>query len=209
MDLSIFETSPALERMIMSAWIKMISDEDANGPLKEALDFARTPHGTVDNVMRVHSLRPQTMNGHVVLYRACLHDAANTIPMWFQEVISSYVSSLNTCHYSYANHWSNARHLIGDDARADVVEAALKSKRPEDAFQGSQLALLRYAEKLTLRPGEMEKSDVDALKDAKVDDGEILEANQIIGYFNYANRLLNGLGVTTSGDVVGYYKADE
>ena len=31
--------------------------------------------------------------------------------------------------------------------------------------------------------------------------------NQIVGYFNYANRLLNGLGVTTDGDVIGYYKA--
>ena len=29
--------------------------------------------------------------------------------------------------------------------------------------------------------------------------------NQIICYFNYANRLLNGLGVTMAGDVVGYY----
>jgi len=38
--------------------------------------------------------------------------------------------------------------------------------------------------------------------------GEILEANQIIGYFNYVNRCLNGLGVTTDGDVVGYYASD-
>jgi len=189
----------------MSAWIDMISDEKADDTLKKALDFARTPHGTVDNVMRVHSLRPQTMNGHVVLYRACLHDDSNTIPMWFQEVISSYVSTLNTCPYSYANHWSNARHLIGDDTRADQVEAALKAHRPEDAFEGAQLALLQYTEKLTVNPGRMEKSDVDALKAAGVPDGEILEANQIIGYFNYANRLLNGLGVTTDGDTVGYY----
>ena len=54
----------------MSAWIRMISDEEADASLKKALDFARTPHGTVDNVMRVHSLRPSTMNGHVTLYRA-------------------------------------------------------------------------------------------------------------------------------------------
>ena len=72
----------------MSAWIKMISDDEADETLAKALDFARTPHGTVDNVMRVHSLRPSTMTGHVVLYRACLHDDKNTIPMWFQEVIS-------------------------------------------------------------------------------------------------------------------------
>ena len=189
----------------MSAWIEMISDDEADETLKKALDFARTPHGTVDNVMRVHSLRPQTMNGHVVLYRACLHDDSNTIPMWFQEVISSYVSTLNGCPYSYANHWSTARHLIGDEVRADAIEAALLAHTPAHVFRGAELALLRYAEKLTLRPGDMDKSDVDALKTEGVSDGEILEANQIIGYFNYANRLLNGLGVTTDGDTVGYY----
>jgi len=189
----------------MSAWINMISDEDADDTLSAALDFARTPHGTVDNVMRVHSLRPATMNGHVALYRACLHDEGNTIPIWFQEVISSYVSTLNNCPYSYANHWANARHLIGDDARADRVEAALQAHRPEDAFEGAELALLTYAGKLTLTPGQMAQADVQALKEARVNDGEILEANQIIGYFNYVNRLLNGLGVTADGDVVGYY----
>ncbi|WP_166417844.1 carboxymuconolactone decarboxylase family protein [Cochlodiniinecator piscidefendens] len=193
----------------MSAWIKMISDEDADETLKMALDFARTPHGTVDNVMRVHSLRPSTMNGHVTLYRACLHDEGNTIPMWFQEVISSYVSTLNACPYSYANHWSNARHLIGDDEKADKVEAALKARKPEDVFEGGELALLQYTEKLTIKPGAIVQSDIQALKDAGVPDGEILEANQIIGYFNYANRLLNGLGVTTDGDVVGYYAKSE
>lgn len=193
----------------MAAWIKMISDEDASDELLDVLKLARTPHGTVDNVMRVHSLRPNTMRGHVVLYRAALHDDANTIPMWFQETISSYVSILNRCPYSLANHWANARHLIGDEARADKIEQALQAHKPEQAFEdGPELAMLRYAEKLTLNPGDLEKTDVDALKTAGVDDGEILEANQIIGYFNYVNRCLNGLGVTTDGDVVGYYAKD-
>ncbi|MEM7321292.1 MAG: peroxidase-related enzyme [Pseudomonadota bacterium] len=190
----------------MSAWIRMIADEDADDTLKAALDMARTPHGTVDNVMRIHSLRPSTMNGHVVLYRACLHDESNAVPMWFQEVISAYVSVLNDCPYSYANHWSNARHLIGDDTRADAVEAAIGAHQPETAFDGAQLAALRYAEKLTLDPGRMVDADVAALRETGWDDGEILEINQIICYFNYANRLLNGLGVTTAGDVIGYYK---
>src|SRR5210317_666412 len=104
---------------LMPAWIKMVEDEDADEQLLEVLKLARTPHGTVDNVMRVHSLRPETMRGHVVLYRAALHDDANTLPQWLQETISSYVSILNRCDYSLANHWANARHLIADDERAD------------------------------------------------------------------------------------------
>jgi len=189
----------------MAAWISMISDADATPDLRDALDLARTPHGTVDNVMRVHSHRPNTMHGHVILYRAVLHDDANTLPTWLQEVIGSYVSALNDCAYSYANHWKNAAHLMGDKTRADKVETALARRKPEEVFDGAELALLQYAEKLTITPGEMQESDVRALQNAGLDDGQILEANQIIGYFNYVNRSLNGLGVSTQGDVIGYY----
>ena len=189
----------------MSAWISMISDAEADADLLDALELARTPHGTVDNVMRVHSHRPNTMRGHVALYRAALHDDTNTIPEWFQETISSYVSILNNCPYSLANHWANARHLIADDTKADAIEQALQAETPDTVFGGSELALLNYARKLTLHPGDMTQADVEALKKTGLDDGEILEANQIIGYFNYVNRLLNGLGVSTDGDTVGYY----
>ncbi len=189
----------------MAAWITMIEDEEADEALREALKLAQTPHGTVDNVMRVHSLRPSTMRGHIVLYRGVLHDDANTLPQWLQETISSFVSILNDCAYSLANHWANARHLIDDDKRADEIEKALRARRPEDAFSGADLALLNYAAKLTLHPNTMVKADVDALKAAGLDDGQILEANQIICYFNYVNRCLNGLGVSAQGDIVGYY----
>lgn len=183
----------------------MIDDADADEHLLDTLKLARTPHGTVDNVMRVHSHRPNTMRGHVVLYRAALHDDANTLPTWLQETISSYVSILNHCEYSQANHWANARHLIGDASRADAIEQALRADTPESVFSGAELALMQYARKLTVSPAAMIQSDVESLRSNGLDDGQILEANQIIGYFNYVNRLLNGLGVTTEGDKVGYY----
>ena len=193
----------------MGAWIEMISDEEADADLMDALNLSRTPHGTVDNVMRVHSLRPNTMRGHVTLYRAALHDDANTLPMWLQETISSYVSILNHCQYSLANHWANAKHLIEDDHKADKIKAAMEDRSPARVFEGRELALMLYAEKLTLRPGEIKKQDVDKLRDNGLTDGEILEANQIIGYFNYVNRCLNGLGVTTENDIVGFYASDD
>lgn len=189
----------------MSAWIEMVSDEDASEELQEALELARTPHGTVDNVMRVHSLRPSTMIGHVKLYKAVLHDDSNVLPVWLQETIGSYVSLLNDCQYSWENHWSNAWKLIENDQRSIEIERALRARRPYEAFDGRELALMEYAEALTLRPDSIKKHDIDMLRKSGLDDGCILEANQIIGYFNYVNRLLNGLGVTLEGDVVGYY----
>ena len=191
----------------MSAWIKIIRTEEASARLKEIMTLAKTPHGTVDNVMKVHSLRPSTMKGHLFLYRAVLHDNDNTIPKWFQETISSYVSILNKCEYSLANHWANACHLIDDVDRSNKIKIALESRRPEDEFDGADLALLNYTAKLTLNPDRIIESDIIHLRKSGVSDGEILEANQIVSYFNYVNRTINGLGVTTDGDTVGYYNS--
>ena len=190
----------------MTAWIRMIPDAEAEGLLKQLYDKVRTPHGTVDNVMSAHSLRPHTMDGHVTLYRSVLHNPDNTLPFWFLEVVASYTSIVNDCAYSLAHHFTNVRRLLKDEARAEAILAALEARRPEDAFQDKELALLRYTEKLTAAVGRMAETDIRALREAGCDDGEILEVNQVCAYFNYSNRLLNGLGVTTEGDVIGYYK---
>jgi uncharacterized peroxidase-related enzyme len=187
----------------------MVPLEEATGALAVAYQKVRTPHGTVDNVMKAHSLRPHTMEGHVSLYRSVLHNPDNTLPFWFLEVVASYVSMLNRCDYSLTHHFSNARRLIRDKARSEAIRAALEAQAPERAFQGKELALLVYAGKLTTAVGRMERADIDALRAAGCDDGEILEVNQVCAYFNYSNRLLNGLGVTTEGDVIGYYTEDD
>lgn len=56
-------------------------------------------------------------------------------------------------------------------------------------------ALCEYAEKLTLRPQEVERIDVEALRRVGFDDGQILDAAQVTAYFNFVNRLALGLGV--------------
>ncbi len=193
----------------MSAWIRMIPLEEAQGSLVGAYQKVRTPHGTVDNVMKAHSLRPHTMEGHVALYRSVLHNPDNTLPFWFLEVVASYVSMLNDCAYSLTHHFSNARRLIRDKARSEAIRQALEARAPERVFSGKELELLRYAGKLTVAVAKMQRSDIDALHAAGCDDGEILEVNQVCAYFNYSNRLLNGLGVTTEGDVIGYYKEED
>jgi uncharacterized peroxidase-related enzyme len=189
----------------MGAWIKMIPETEATGVLKEMYAGAMTPHGTVDNVMKVHSLRPLTMQGHIALYRSVLHNTDLTFSLWFLEVVASYTSILNRCKYSLTHHFMNVRRLLRDDGRADQIHAALLENRPDSVFAGKELAVLNYAAKLTIHVADMQEDDVRMLRNAGCNDGEILEVNQVVSYFNYSNRLLNGLGVTTEGDAIGYY----
>lgn len=55
--------------------------------------------------------------------------------------------------------------------------------------------MLEYAAKLTLQPWNMVAEDVERLRHAGFADADILDINQITGYFAFANRLADGLGV--------------
>ncbi len=69
--------------------------------------------------------------------------------------------------------------MIPGDLEADVVRGLIVAAgRP----------------KLTLNPKQMRAVDVEALREVGFADEDILEAVQIIAYFNYINRVLDGLG---------------
>lgn len=55
--------------------------------------------------------------------------------------------------------------------------------------------MLAYAVKLTRAPYSMEDSDADALRRVGFDDAAILDICQVVSYYNYVNRLADGLGV--------------
>ena len=72
-------------------------------------------------------------------------------------------------------------HIESDYLRADIDER--------------QRRMLRYAEKLTRSPSEMERADVDALKEHGFSDADVLAIAEVTAYYAYANRIADGLGV--------------
>lgn len=185
------------------SWIKTIAYEEAKGKLKQLYKRVKGPDNNVDNIMMVHSLRPHSMEGHMHIYKYVLHHNGNTFPKWYLETIGVYVSMLNDCSYCVEHHYQGMRRLVNDEERSVAVRTALEARNPEVTFGGKELALLKYAEKLTLSPATMKSSDLDILREAGADDGEILEVNQVTSYFCYANRTVLGLGVSTEGDIIG------
>ena len=187
----------------MSTWIQTISISEATGRLKTLYDRIKGPDGHVDNIMVAHGLRSHTMEGHLALYKNVLHHSANTLPKWFMEVLGLYVSLLNGCDYCGDHHYEGLRRLLEDDERASAIRDALAQGNLLEEFDGKLLAGLRYAELLTRSPSDVTEDQIGDMREAGFDDGEILEANQVISYFAYANRVVLGLGVTTEGDTLG------
>jgi uncharacterized peroxidase-related enzyme len=192
----------------MMTWINSVAYEDSDGELRKLYDRIKGPDGNVDNIMLAHSLRPHTMQGHMTLYKYVLHHPRNTVPKWYLEAIGVYVSSLNDCDYCFEHHFAGMARLLGDLERSTAIRKALEEQRPEDAFEGSELAGLRYSKKLTIAAASLTEDDIIELRDAGLDDGQILEINQVAAYFAYANRTVLGLGINTTGDIVGLSPGD-
>ncbi len=190
------------------SWIATIEPGEAEGALGNIYQRIAGPGGAVDNVLKIHSLRPHTLEAHMALYKNVLHHRGNSLPKWLLETIGIFVSLLNGCSYCVEHHFAGLRRLLRDDARAAAIRSALETETFAGVFDRRERAILDYAQRLTRAPAEMTDREIAALRDAGLDDGEILEVNQVASYFAYVNRTVLGLGVTTQGDTLGLSPGD-
>lgn len=190
------------------AWIETIAFEDATGKLRATYDRIAGRKESIDNILIVHGLRPHTLSGHLALYKSVLHHTSNRLPVWFLEAVGVLVSRINGCTYCETHHAEGLRRGLNDDVRTLRIIEALRNQRFEDAFNEREAAALRYAARLTSEPASVSIDDVEAMRSAGMTDGEILEVNQVAAYFAYANRTVNGLGVTLDGDQLGLSPPD-
>ena len=89
------------------------------------------------------------------------------------------------------HHRRGLRRLLRDDELAGRIESDFEAA----GLSKKRLTMLCYAVKLTLTPGEVAESDVGSLRDVGFSDTDILHIAEVVGYYAYANRIANGLGI--------------
>jgi uncharacterized peroxidase-related enzyme len=185
------------------SWIQIIPFEKATGKLKSIYNKIKGPNNQIDNVLGIHSLRPHTLTGHMSLYKNTLHHSNNTFPNWFLELLGTYTSFINKCDYCYEHHFAGMKRFLNDDTKADQIRKHIEADTLTEMLSEKEMSLVNYAKKLTFAAADITQNDIKTLHNVGYDDGEILEVNQVVAYFNYANRTVLGLGVTTNGEVLG------
>ena len=55
--------------------------------------------------------------------------------------------------------------------------------------------MCNIAKKLTKTPNKVNENDIQTLRDLNLTDKDISQIVQIVGYFNYINRVADGLGL--------------
>jgi uncharacterized peroxidase-related enzyme len=185
------------------SWIKVIGFEEASGKLKQIYKKIKGPNNQIDNVLSIHSLRPHTLVGHMSLYKNTLHHSDNSFPNWFLELLGTYTSYINNCDYCYKHHFEGMKRFLNDDLKANELKTHIEANTLDEYLSKKEFALVNYAKNLTFKADKIRKEDIEHLKSLGYSDGEILEVNQVVSYFNYANITVLGLGVNINNEVLG------
>ena len=185
------------------SWIETLNYEQATGRLKKFYDRIKGSNNSLDNVLTIHSLRPPSLEGHMVLYKNVLHHSSNTLPKWYLETLGTYVSLLNHCNYCVTHHSVGIKRNLKNDKQYHLIIKAIHSGEFETALDEKFVAGIQHAKMLTLHIKDASEDKIQHLRDVGFTDGEILEINQVVSYFNYVNRTVVGLGVALEKDHIG------
>jgi|SRR6516225_4016704 uncharacterized peroxidase-related enzyme len=84
---------------------------------------------------------------------------------------------------------------LGAMVESDEQRAAVQANYCSAGLTAREVALLDFAVKLTKTPSGTRRQDLDALRGHGFTDEQLVDAVQCISYFNFINRVLDGLGV--------------
>lgn len=174
------------------SFIRTIDESEATGELAELYAKFSGPDGSVDNVLKVHSLNPASMAAHCELYVQAMK-TQSPVSRAEREMIGVVVSRANGCAYCLSHHTKGLKGLLSSDRKPLAKELA---SGDDSSLNERERAMTGYAFKLTREPDCITQNDTDAMRTAGLDDREMLDVAQAAAYFAYANRIVLGLGVS-------------
>ncbi|MEX2600022.1 MAG: peroxidase-related enzyme [Balneolaceae bacterium] len=123
-----------------------------------------------------------------------------------REMIASYVSWQNECHFCHTSHGAAAaHHLDGDLELIDDIKKGFEKTEISSKLR----ALLRIAKKVQVQGNRVEESDIEDARSEGATDLEIHDTVLIAAAFCMFNRYVDGLGTWAPEDKEAYNETGE
>ena len=169
------------------SWFPVPSDEELPDDLRGLFAKARERIGFVPNVFRVYAFRPQRLSAWFAHYRQ-LHEPTENLDAADREMIAVVVSAANGCLYCLVAHGAALREALGGGAGAILGERISYDWR-RAGLDDRRAAICAYADKLTARPREITRDDLQTLLDAGLTPQEAWDVAEIAAMYNLTNRM--------------------
>lgn len=118
-----------------------------------------------------------------------------------REMIASYVSYHNECHFCHTSHGAAAAHHL--DGNLDLIDD-IKKDFENTEITDKHRKLLNIAKKVQILGNQVTKEDIDAAKAEGATDLEIHDTVLITAAFCMYNRYVDGLGTWAPEDKEAY-----
>lgn len=139
--------------------------------------------GMVPNVLRTFSRNQDKLRAFAAYYNTLML-ADSELSKLEREMVAVVVSSANRCYYCLVAHGQAVRRLSGDSELGEMLVMNYRVAK----LDPRQRAMLDFAWKLTTTPWEVDEPDRDALRAVGLDEDEIFDLADVIGFFNMSNR---------------------
>jgi uncharacterized peroxidase-related enzyme len=146
------------------------------------------------------AFRPETARPMRELAEVLLR-GANTLTSGEREMIATFVSDRNDCHFCQASHRAAAAHHL--DGNYDIVDAVKRDFRTAPVSPKLK-ALLAIAAKVQSSGKQVASGDIENARAAGASDTEIHDAVLIAAAFCMFNRYVDGLATFTPRDEAAY-----
>ncbi|MCH7514501.1 MAG: peroxidase-related enzyme [Bacteroidetes bacterium] len=177
-------------------YIRVIPHEQAEGNLRKIYDSLVKTRGKLAEIHQIQSLNPESIVTHMDLYLTIMF-GKSPVRRYQREMMAVVVSAANKCPYCVAHHGEALNHFWKDPDRVNRLAHDFSNAGLDD----KDLALCRYAFDLTAHPETISENDhIAKLKKQGIKERALLDANLVIAYFNFVNRVVTGLGVELEAD---------
>ncbi len=182
-------------------YIDVIQPEDAEGELKEIYEDLRKKRGKLAEIHKIQSLNPESIVRHMDLYMTVMF-GRSPLKRYQREMMAVVVSAANKCRYCQLHHGEALNHFWKDEEKIE----ALRNNYERVDLESVDRLLCKLSWELTRTPEKINEKTIIELKDAGLDDRAVLDATLVIGYFNFVNRIVIGLGVETDPEELKGYR---
>jgi uncharacterized peroxidase-related enzyme len=172
------------------SWFPVPDEDDLPDDLRSLWAKARERIGFVPNVFRGYAYRPDRFRAWFSHYRQ-LHEPTEGLTAADREMIAVAVSMANGCLYCLVAHGAALREALADPVQADRITLDYRRAGLDDRHT----AILDYAVKVTLRPGDCDEDDLGRLRELGLTDDEVWDVIEIAAMYNFTNRLSMATGL--------------
>src|SRR6202790_2180699 len=176
-------------------FLPVLPEEQASADIRKIYEYVTRRWGFLPNYFQALGHDAQLLQDQVNLYTNAMNEERG-LPKIIKKQNATVLSGINMSSYFLPAHLE----ILGRMGMDKSLSRRLSIDYQSAPLDSKVMELLKFCEKLTNRPGDMQRADIENLRQLGWNDDSIFDAVLVTSLFACANRFSAGLGLTPDFD---------